>query len=532
MMALLPENAPFSQPQRAWLNGFFAGLLGLEQLTSGAASAPAAVPVEEEIDTPWHDPAMPLADRMALAEGKPLKWQLMAAMGQLDCGQCGLLCDAYAGEIAAGRESDISKCVPGGKATAKTIKLLLEKNPPAAAPAEKAETPALAGIPGQNAVENPANAGVSRDRPVMARMLAVSKLNAADTDKPVNNIALSLAGTGLAYQPGDSLGVWPTNNPDEVELILSILKTSGAKSVSLRGEASNARNVLTRRVNLREPTSELFQLMAEHARLEFESVRLAKLAENDELVAEYGIHDVFDVLVKFRSARPPIGPFVNALAPLQPRLYSIASSLKAHPDEVHLTVGVVRYDLNGRGYHGVASNFFAEHLAEGRRVPVYVQPSHGFKLPADGNTPVIMVGPGTGIAPFRSFLEERHATGATGRNWLFFGAQHEASDFLYRDELEKFAAVGTLTKLSTAFSRDQSQKIYVQHRMIERAADIWAWLVEGAHFYVCGDAKRMAADVDAALREIVAEQGKMDAAAAATYVKQLAKDGRYSRDVY
>jgi sulfite reductase (NADPH) flavoprotein alpha-component len=529
MMALLPENAPFSQQQRAWLNGFFAGLLGLEQMTGGAASSPAAAPAEEEVETPWHDPAMALAERMQLAEGKPLKWQLMAAMGQLDCGQCGYQCDAYAAEIASGAEKDLTKCVPGGKATSKTIRLLLEKNP---APASATQTQAPERPTSQNTVENRTNAGVSRNNPAMAKLLAATVLNAGATDKPVNNIALSLAGTGITYQPGDSLGVWPTNNPDEVELILSILKTKGSKSISLHGELANARDALTRRVNLREPTSELFALMADHARLEFESVRLAKLAENDELVAEYGIHDVFDVLVKFRSARPPIGPFLNALAPLQPRLYSIASSLAAHPEEVHLTVGVVRYDLNGRGYHGVASNFFAEHLAEGRRVPVYIQPSHAFSLPVDATKPVIMVGPGTGIAPFRSFLEERKAAGATGKNWLFFGAQHEASDFLYRHELEVYVRDGTLTKLSTAFSRDQAQKIYVQHRMIENAADIWAWLNEGAYFYVCGDAKRMAEDVDAALKEIAAEQGKMDADAAAAFVKQLAKEGRYCRDVY
>ena len=527
MMALLPENAPFSPPQRAWLNGFFAGLMGLEQTSGGTPAA--ATPVEEEIDTPWHDPAMALAERMKLAEGKPLKWQLMAAMGQLDCGQCGYLCEPYAAQIASGAEKDLNKCVPGGKATSKTIRLLLEKSPLLAS---EGQTPALERSAGQNAAESPASAGVSRERPAMAKLLAATPLNAGDSDKPVNNIALSLAGTGIQYQPGDSLGVWPANNPDEVELILSILKTKGSKSITLHGVAANARDALTRRVNLREPTAELFALMADHAHLEFESVRLAMLAQNDELVADYGIHDVFDVLVKFRSARPPIGPFLNALAPLQPRLYSIASSLRAHPDEVHLTVGVVRYDLNGRGYHGVASNFFAEHLAEGRRVPVYIQPSHGFALPADSSKPVIMVGPGTGIAPFRAFLEERSATGATGKNWLFFGAQHEAGDFLYRDQLETLVRDGELTRLSTAFSRDQAQKIYVQHRMIEHAAEIWAWLNEGAYFYVCGDAKRMAADVDAALKEIVGEQGKMDAAAAAAFVKQLAKDGRYCRDVY
>ena len=318
----------------------------------------------------------------------------------------------------------------------------------------------------------------------MAKLLAATALNAGETDKPVNNIALSLAGTGITYQPGDSLGVWPTNNPDEVELILSILKTKGSKSISLHGELANARDALTRRVNLREPTSELVRI---DGRSRAAGVRIGAsrqmLAENDELVAEYGIHDVFDVLVKFRSARPPIGPFLNALAPLQPRLYSIASSLAAHPEEVHLTVGVVRYDLNGRGYHGVASNFFAEHLAEGRRVPVYIQPSHAF-LPAGGCHEAGDHGRSRYrhcAVPFVSGRTQSDA-GATGKNWLFFGAQHEASDFLYRHELEVYVRDGTLTKLSTAFSRDQAQKIYVQHRMIEHAADIWAWLNEGAYF--------------------------------------------------
>ncbi|MEP7155619.1 MAG: sulfite reductase subunit alpha [Betaproteobacteria bacterium] len=533
MLSLLPETAPFSVDQRAWLNGFFAGLLGLEQ--SSAAPALPETAAEEDIDQPWHDPAMSLEERMKLAEGKPVKWQMMAAMAQLDCGQCGYLCQTYAAELASGAEKNAARCVPGGKPTTKMLKLLLEKSPPPAS-----QTPASAGIAGQNAMETGYSAGVSsentsnpsRDHPAAAKLLSVAPLHTGESDKPVNHIALSLENTGITYRPGDSLGVWPTNNPDEVELILSILKTRGSKSVNLNGVVMNARDALTRRVNLREPAAPLFTLMAEHAQLEFEATRLAKLAEDDDRVAEYGIHDVFDVLVKFRSSRPPIGPFLNALTPLQPRLYSIASSLAAHPGEVHLTVGLVRYDLNGRGYHGVASNFFAEHLQAGRRVPVYIQPSHGFQLPADAAKPVIMVGPGTGIAPFRAFLEERAAVAAGGKNWLFFGAQHEASDFLYREELENFRSNGALSKLTIAFSRDQSQKIYVQHRMLEHAAEIWSWLAEGAYFYVCGDAKRMAADVDAALKEIAVEQGGMDAAAAIAFVRQLAKEGRYCRDVY
>src|SRR6185369_5623322 len=254
------------------------------------------------------------------------------------------------------------------------------------------------------------------------------------------------------------------------------------------------------------------------AKLEFEAQRLALLAKDDERAASYGIRDVFDTLVKFRSARPPVGPFIQSLSRMQPRLYSIASSAKRHPGEIHLTVGVVRYDEGGRGYLGLGSGYFAEHLSPGRPVPVFLQKSHGFRLPTNAATPIVMVGPGTGIAPFRAFLQEREAAGATGRNWLFFGAQHEATDFLYRDEMEAWRDKGLLTRLSTAFSRDQSQKIYVQHRMAEEAAELWKWLQDGAHFYVCGDAKHMAADVEHALMGVAMSQGGLDAAGAKAWL--------------
>ncbi len=533
MMNLLPDSAPFSAEQRAWLNGLIAGMMSLDIATS-ATPAPAITTAEAE-DTPWHDPALSLDERMGLAASKPLRFKLMAAMGQLDCGQCGYLCDSYANAIAGGSEKDLGKCVPGGKPTSKIIKKLLAENPPA----DQSQTPASAGISSQNALENRANAGVSlstsapsRERPARLKLLRGDLLNRGAADKDTRGIVLSLKNSTLVYEVGDSLGIWPTNNPDEVELILSILRAKGNKTVTLDGEALSAREALTRKVNLREVTAELFALMAEHATLDFEAQRLAMLAKNDERAGEYGIHDVFDTLVKFRSARPPVGQFVQTLSRLQPRLYSIASSMKAHPEEVHLTVGVVRYDLNGRRYQGLGSGFFADHLQEGRPVPAFVQTSHGFRLPADQSKPVIMVGPGTGIAPFRAFLQERAANQSPGRNWLFFGAQHAATDFLYEDELKKYADAGVLTKLSLAFSRDQSEKIYVQHRMLENSAEIWAWLNEGAYFYVCGDAKRMAADVDHALTEIVMAEGGMAAEAAKAWVKKLAQDGRYLRDVY
>jgi len=477
---------------------------------------------------------------MTMAEAKPAKLKLMAAMEQLDCGQCGYLCKLYADAIANGEEKDLSKCVPGGKGTAKMLKRLLEESPALA----NSKTPILAGSLSTNALETSASAGVSnsiiaeptRNRPVKIKLLRCDALNGPGGEKDTRAVALSLEKTNIIYEPGDSLGVWPTNNPDEVELILSILRAKGSKAVTIEGNAITARDALTNKVNLREPTAELFALMADHATLDFEAQRLALLAENDDRVAEYGIHDVFDTLVKFRSARPPVSQFVQTLARLQPRLYSIASSLKAHPGEVHLTVGVVRYDLNGRRYQGLGSGFFADHLREGRPVPAFIQKSHAFKLPKDASTPIIMVGPGTGIAPFRAFLQERalskNSVNDNGKNWLFFGAPHSATDFLYEQELKKYLGNGVLTKLSLAFSRDQSDKIYVQHRMTEQAAELWAWLNDGAYFYVCGDAKRMASDVDHALTGVAVSEGGMTQEAAKAWVRKLTMEGRYLRDVY
>jgi sulfite reductase (NADPH) flavoprotein alpha-component len=518
MIPVIPETAPFAPEQRAWLNGFVAGLMELDGAAKeGVAAGP---PVEDDGELPWHDPALELPEREKLAEGRPLRLKLMAAMGQLDCGQCGYQCKSYAEALSSGAEKDSGKCVPGGKATARAVKKLLEHAPVVAAVPEVPRSPV------------PDTAGPSRDRPVKLKLLASDRLNAAGGEKDTRAVSISLDHSGLAYEPGDSLGVWPTNNPEVVELILSILRAKGNKLVTIDGETISAREALTQRVSLREPTAALFELMAEHAELDFEAQRLAFLAEDDSRAAGYGVHDVFDALMKFRSSRPPAGLFVRSLARLQPRLYSIASSLAHRPGEVHLTVGVVRYDLDGRAYVGLGSGFFAEYLTPGRHVRAFVQPSHGFRLPADAATPVIMVGPGTGIAPFRAFLEERAAAGAPGRNWLFFGAQHAATDYLYRDEIESWVRNGVLTRLSLAFSRDQPEKIYVQHRMAEEAAELWRWLSEGAYFYVCGDAKRMAADVDLALAGVAMAEGGMDAAAAKAWVKQLATQGRYLRDVY
>jgi sulfite reductase (NADPH) flavoprotein alpha-component len=517
-LPLLPESAPFTAAQRAWLNGFFAGLF------TANGNAPSAVPAPaEEENFPWHDPTLALDERLQLAADRPIARRMMAAMGQLDCGQCGHDCRRYAELIARGEETDLNKCVPGGKPTAKTLKLMLAEAPVAAKPKVTAVVTAAASL----------RAAPSRDNPIAARLLRSEPLNRPGAEKQTQNVVLSLAGTGLDYAPGDSLGVWPVNYGDEVELVLSILRAKGSEIVTLPdGRELTVREALLKRCNLREAGEELLRLLSRHAKDDIEATRLARMAEDEQALVEAEVHDVFDVLARFRSARPPVTEFVLALAPLQPRLYSIASSLRCHPGEVHLTVAVVRYELAARGYHGVASNFFAERLRRGMRVPVYVQRSHGFALPREAAAPVVMIGPGTGVAPFRAFLQERAASGAAGRNWLFFGNQRRELDFLYRGELEGYVKKGVLSRLDCAFSRDQAEKIYVQHRLREHAAELWQWLEAGAYLYVCGDAQRMAKDVDEALREILMGAGAMDEASATRYLGDLAKSGRYCRDVY
>ena len=241
---------------------------------------------------------------------------------------------------------------------------------------------------------------------------------------------------------------------------------------------------------------------------------------------------VIDLLLENPAVKLPAAEFVALLKPLAPRLYSIASSPKAHAGQVHLTVNIVRYDSFGRARKGLASTFLADRAGGEIPVPVFIQASHGFRLPVDGSVPIIMVGPGTGVAPFRAFLHERRAAAAPGKNWLFFGEQRAAADFYYRDDLEKMFSDGHLTKLSTAFSRDQPGKIYVQHRMLEHATELWSWLQDGAHFYVCGDASRMAKDVDDALHKIIETAGGKSADDAKAYVANLKAEKRYQRDVY
>lgn len=370
----------------------------------------------------------------------------------------------------------------------------------------------------------------SRTRPALARLVQNQRLNAFGAAKDTRAFALDIHDTGLAYEAGDALGVWPENCPELVLELLAQTRLSPDAVVSVPGVGDlPLAQAWAQHYEIARPAPAALALIAERTRDPGLRHLLADAQRADLQQWLWG-KQLADVLHAYPAALSP-HEWLGALKRLQPRLYSISSSPKAHPGQVHLTVSAVRYDNGRRRRKGVSSTFLADR-ADDAHVPVFVQPTRHFRPPQAGDTPMIMVGPGTGVAPFRAFLQERQARGDSGRNWLFFGEQHAASDFYYREELQALQDQGLLTRLDLAFSRDQAAKVYVQDRMREQGAQLWAWLEAGAHFYVCGDASRMAKDVDAALRQVVAAHGGMEVAAAAAYVARMAADKRYVRDVY
>jgi sulfite reductase (NADPH) flavoprotein alpha-component len=539
--ALIPESAPFSTEQRVWLNGLFAGMLSLEHgitllspeqvaalLPGGLDLATPAAADNEDDGAPWHDPAMALADRMKLAEGRPLRRRMMAAMAQQDCGQCGYNCQDYSDAVASRTEERLNLCVPGGKETSRMLKALhqeLGNSPPS--PSAKAPAPAATPTPA-GATAAPATApGGSREHPAEARFLSRTRLNKANSGKETWHIEIDLAGSGIEYTVGDAFGIVPKNDPALADAVLAALAAPADFPIGGR----TLREVLIEGVSLGAAPDMLFQLYSFITGGERRQKAKA-LAAGEDPDGDAATLDVLAAIEKFKGVRPDPEAFVEALDPLQPRLYSIASSPKVDASRIALCVDAVRYPINGRTRLGVASTFLSGRIASGDSIKVYVQKAAHFGLPADPSVPIIMIGPGTGIAPFRAFLYDRMAAKAPGRSWLFFGHQHRDYDFFYEDELTGMKAAGALTRLSLAWSRDGTEKFYVQDRMREVGRDLWAWLTEGAHVYVCGDAKRMARDVEGALVEIVAQHGARSTDEAIAFVANLKKSGRYQQDVY
>lgn len=385
---------------------------------------------------------------------------------------------------------------------------------------------------------NPPGSGHSRKHPFPATLIRREPLTLAGSEKDTRHLVFSLEGSGLSYTPGDSLGVFARNPPALVDELLALLGLPGDAPVTgPRGNATTFRQALIADYILNRASKKILSGLAEIIPQGEQRNQLMEIADNDKVMSDY-VHtrDYVDILREFDEARfETPESFLGQLSPIPPRLYSIASSHAAHPGEVHLCVAVVRYLTHGRQKRGLCSGFLADDAALGRPdVPVYVQESKSFRLPADGARDIIMVGPGTGIAPFRAFLEQRALDGARGRNWLFFGEQHRASDFFYERDWTRFHKLGQLHRLDLAFSRDQAEKIYVQHRMQEQARELWAWLQGGAYFYVCGDAHRMAKDVHQTLIHLAREQGGLSPEAAADYVNVtlMKTERRYLRDVY
>ncbi|MBE2214869.1 MAG: flavodoxin domain-containing protein [Opitutaceae bacterium] len=560
----IPDSAPFTAEQRAWLNGFFAGVFSRSQ--AGAAAVPAA-PALMPLTILWGSQtgsSEALAKRAAKEAGKRGFAATLLDMGSVDAPRLAteknvlVITSTYgdgeppdnAKALHAALRTDIassltnvrfSVCALGDSnyvhfcQCGKDFDAFLEKRGATrVAPRadcdidyeEKFTTWLVAALGGFGASTPSAGAlsignresqidngsAFSRANPFPAPLLTVRRLNGDGSAKEVNHVEFSLEGSGLSYEAGDALGVYPHNCPGLVNDVLAAIGCDGEEAVisPVGGGDVPLRRALTEFYDLGKPTPELLQAIG----------------------TPVGAHHVIDALATTGGLALKPADLLARLKRLQPRLYSISSSPKAHPGQVHLTVGAVRYELAGRARKGVCSTFLPERGAALGTVGVFVHANKAFRPPANPDAPMIMVGPGTGIAPFRAFLEERRAIGARGKNWLFFGDQKEASDFLYREELDAMRADGTLTRLDLAWSRDQAAKIYVQNRMLEHAKELFAWLDQGGSFYVCGDASRMAKDVDAALHKVVEAAGGKTTEGAVEYVNALRAAKRYQRDVY
>jgi len=591
----IPDTAPFTPEQRAWLNGFLAGLLAdrmpgrpapqqngalaanaepllvLFGSQTGSAEGFARKLAKESLARGFAPTVLELNDyelanlpaggkaviiSSTWGEGDPpdnavnfwswLKADSAPRLEHLQFAVLGLGDKNYPDFCGASKKFDARLELLGAKRLAPRgecdvdydisaknwMEGLWEKLGVAATPGvgvTGSSLPAPA-VNGENGGNGTASGAYNKVNPFPARLLKNILLNKPGTAKEVRHYEISLGGSGLHYEAGDALGVVPVNCHELVDEVIRALHCNPDESVKVGDSFVVLREALSHCLEINKPSPEFLAAVAKAA----PEIGLAPLLapeRRDDLqkwLWGRGIIDLLNLLPTPFTAME----FLGLLKKLTPRLYSISSSPKAHPGEVHLTVSAVRYESHGRRRNGVASTFLADRVGDTEFVKVFVQPSHGFKPPANGDTPIIMVGPGTGVAPFRAFLEDRAAAGAKGKNWLFFGDQNRNTDFLYEEQLTGWQGSGFLTRLDLAFSRDQPDKIYVQHRMLEKAAALWSWLEAGAHFYVCGDASRMAKDVDATLHRIIENHGGKTLEEAKAYVAKLKSNKRYQRDVY
>lgn len=368
----------------------------------------------------------------------------------------------------------------------------------------------------------------TKEAPLTATLAVNQKITGRDSEKDVRHIEIDLGDSGLRYQPGDALGVWYQNDPALVKELVELLWLKGDEPVTVEGKTLPLAQALEWHFELTVNTANIVENYATLTRSE----TLLPLVGDKAQLQHYAATTPIVDMVRFSPAQLDAEALIGLLRPLTPRLYSIASSQAEAENEVHVTVGVVRYDIEGRARAGGASSFLADRVEEDGEVRIFIEHNDNFRLPANPQTPVIMIGPGTGIAPFRAFMQQRAAEGAEGKNWLFFGNPHFTEDFLYQVEWQSYVKEGVLSRIDLAWSRDQQQKIYVQDKLREQGAEVWRWINDGAHIYVCGDANRMAKDVEQALLEVIAEYGAMDAEAADEFLSELRVERRYQRDVY
>ncbi|WP_312997156.1 NADPH-dependent assimilatory sulfite reductase flavoprotein subunit [Leclercia sp.] len=390
------------------------------------------------------------------------------------------------------------------------------------------ETPAQAAVTAAGVVNDIHTSPYTKEAPLTASLAVNQKITGRDSEKDVRHIEIDLGDSGLRYQPGDALGVWYQNDPALVKELVELLWLKGDEVVSVDGKTLPLSEALQWHFELTVNTANIVENYATLTRSE----SLLPLVGDKAKLQHYAATTPIVDMVRFAPAQLDADALIGLLRPLTPRLYSIASAQAEVESEVHVTVGVVRYDIEGRARAGGASSFLADRVEEEGEVRVFIEHNDNFRLPANPETPVIMIGPGTGIAPFRAFMQQRAADEAPGKNWLFFGNPHFTEDFLYQVEWQRYVKEGVLSRIDLAWSRDQKQKIYVQDKLREQGAELWRWINDGAHIYVCGDANRMAKDVEQALLEVIAEFGGMDTESADEFLSELRVERRYQRDVY
>ncbi|MEG3111441.1 sulfite reductase subunit alpha [Pantoea sp. T14] len=580
----IPEDAPFNGDQKYWLAGFLAGLhsrlLVLEDKQQVAAGTGAAATTQLHVlygsQTGNAEALAQTAAKSARAKGlvpvvqalgevdldvfatmrhvlivtstygegempdnAQLFWNAISAstaprLEQMHFAVLAIGDTGYDGFCQAGKFIDMRLEQLGAKRVYDRIDCDIDYEEPSNAwlnssMPQFASSAGSSGTVLDSAPEAPVIPGSNKSNPYAAALVTNKRLSGEQSAKDIRHFEFDLTDSGLKYEAGDALGVIPVNEPSLVSLLLTQLNADYQTPVS--GFDRSLGDLLTYQFEISEPSRKLIEWVGQNTTNQ-ELRHVLQHDDKDALGVWLWGKDTLDLLQLELTRSLSVSEFVALLRPLQHRAYSISSSSKAHPNQVHLTIASVRYHSGGRNRSGVCSTYLAERVRRGEKPAIFISPNKAFRVPSNTNAPLIMVGPGTGIAPFRAFLQERQVAGAQGKNWLFFGDQHQEHDFIYRDELTAWQESGLLTRLDLAFSRDQDKKVYVQSRMLEQGAELYAWLQEGAYFYVCGDASRMAKDVDSALYEIVRQYGGLSSERAADYIDQLKKEKRYLRDVY